>query len=353
MHRTRSITVAPQFAGLRRDSHGARSARPFIIALIGASCSLFAGVDGVVVNGTTGKPQPNVMVSLVQPGQAGMQNIASVKSDADGKFNIDKPYAPGPVLLQSVYSGVQYTQMIPPGTPTSGLTVNVFDATTNPESGKVAQHMILIEPGPAALAISETFLCENKTQQSYSDPSKGSIQFYVPDAARGKIQVTVTAPQGMPVSRPVEKTKKPGVYKVDYPLKPGETRFDIGYALPSSDSFSGKRVDTSTPTRLVTPSSVTLTGDGLDSLGQEPQTKAHIYDVKTASFDVKIAGTGSLRTPEASDQSDQRAQGEDDDGRPTVESGAARIYSQLPWVLGLTFTILALGGVMLYRKGAA
>jgi hypothetical protein len=317
-------------------------------AFLVSACSLFAGVDGVVINGTTGKPQPDVLVSLVQPGENGMQNIGSVKSGADGKFNIDKPFAPGPVLLQSVYSGVQYTQAIPPGTPTSGLTVNVFEATTNAESGKVAQHMILLEPGPAGLAVSETFLCENQTQQSYSDPSKGSIQFYVPDAARGKIQVTVTAPNGMPISRPAEKTKKPGIYKVDYPLKPGETRFDIGYALPAGDSFSGKRLDAITPTRLVTPASVTLTGDGLDSLGQEPKTKAHIYDVRNTSFDVKIAGTGSLRTPD-----DQPAQDEEDDGRPVPESGAARIYTQLPWVLGLTFAILALGGVMLYRKGAA
>jgi len=321
-----------------------------LVAFLASACCLLAGVDGVTINGTTGKPQPNVIVSLVQPSQNGMQNIASVKSDADGKFSIDKPYPPGPILLQGLHAGVTYTQVLPPGSPTTGLKLNVYDATTNAESGKVAQHMILIEPGPASLAISETFLCENQTQQTYSDPSKGSVQFYVPDAARGKIQVTVTAPNGMPISRPADKTKKPGVYKVDYPLKPGETRFDIGYELPSSDSFADKRTDAITPTRLVTPASVTLTGEGIDSLGQEPQTKAHIYDVKVASFEVKIDGKGSLRSPDASAQP---AQGEDDDGRPQIESGTARIYSQLPWVLGLTFTILALGGVMLYRKGAA
>jgi hypothetical protein len=323
--------------------------KPLIAFLAAAGC-LFAAVDGVVVNGTTGQPQPNVVVMLVQPSESGMQNLASVKSDAAGKFNIDKPYPPGPVLVQGLYSGVTYTQMLPPGSPTSGLTVKVYEATTNAASGRVAQHMILIEPGPAGMNISETFLCDNQTQQTYSDPSNGSIQFYVPDAARGKIQVTVSAPNGMPISRPAEKTKKPGIYKVDYALKPGETRFDVGYALPAGDMFSGKRLDAVTPTRLVTPASVTLTGDGLDSLGQEPQTKAHIYDVKTASFEVKIEGTGSLRSPEAS-QSGQPA--EEDDGRPQIETGAARIYTQLPWVLGLTFTILALGGVMLYRKGAA
>ena len=199
---------------------------------LSTACSLLAAVDGVVLNGTTGKPQPDVVVSLVQPSQAGMQTIGSAKSDAAGKFNIDKPYPPGPILLQGLHAGVTYTEMIPPGSPSTGLTLRVYEATTNAESGKVAQHMILIEPGPANLAISETFLCENQTQQTYSDPSKGSVQFYVPDAARGKIQVTVTAPNGMPISRPADKTKRPGVYKVDYPLKPGETRFDVAYLLP-------------------------------------------------------------------------------------------------------------------------
>ncbi len=322
-----------------------------LIALLASSCALFAAVDGMVVNGTTGKPQSGVVVTLVQPGETGMQTIGSAKSDEDGKFNIDKPYPPGPVLIQSLYAGVQYTQMLPPGSPTSGIPVQVFDATTSAESGKVAQHMILIEPGPAGLAISETFLCENQTKQTYSDPAKGSVQFYVPDAARGKIQVTVSAPNGMPVPRPAVKTKQPAIYKVDYPLKPGETRFDIVYTLPSSETFSGKRLDATTPTRLVTPPSVTLTGDGLDSLGQEPQTKAHIYDVKNAKFEVAIIGTGSLRQPDASAQ--QEDSGDADDGRPQIESGVARIYTQLPWVLGLTFAILGLGGVLLYRKGAA
>jgi hypothetical protein len=31
----------------------------------------------------------------------------------------------------------------------------------------------------------------------------------------------------------------------------------------------------------------------------------------------------------------------------------SRIYGKLDWVLGLTLAILALGGVALYRKGAA
>jgi len=35
------------------------------------------------------------------------------------------------------------------------------------------------------------------------------------------------------------------------------------------------------------------------------------------------------------------------------EETAARVYTQLYWVLGLAFAILAVGGTMLYRKGTA
>ena len=59
----------------------------------------------MVINGTTGKPQPGVVDQLVQPRRSGMQTIGSVKTDAEGKFKIDKAYPPGPVLLQAIYAG--------------------------------------------------------------------------------------------------------------------------------------------------------------------------------------------------------------------------------------------------------
>lgn len=317
----------------------------FWYLLVSASWVLGA-VDGVIVNGTTGKPQPSVLISLVQPQQSGMQTIASVKSDAQGKFKIDKDYPPGPALLQSIYEGVVYNQMIPPGSPTSGLSVKVFDSTKNPEAASAAQHMILIEPSDSGIQVSETFLFNNKSQVTFSDPAKGSAQFYVPQDATGKIQVVVNTTGGMPVPRDAKKTKEPGVYKVDYPVKPGETRFDVTYALPAGDTFAGKNFETGQDNYLVTPPSVTLTGDGIDDLGQEPQTQAHTYRLRAASFNVKINGTGSLRNPAASS-------GDDDSGEPQIQQGPARVYSKLPWVLGLTFGILMLGGAMLYRKGAA
>jgi hypothetical protein len=97
----------------------------------------------------------------------------------------------------------------------------------------------------------------------------------------------------------------------------------------------------------VTPSSVTVTGDGIEPVGQEPQTKANIYNLSGLDYNLLIDGVGSLRGDDS-----ESSQGEDG-GSPPVEVKKPRLYAQLFWVLGLAFGILALGGTMLYRRGAA
>ena len=314
--------------------------------LVASGSWLLGAVDGVVINASTGKPQAGVMVSLVQPGTGGMQTLASVKSDIDGKFKIEKEIPPGPALLQGQHQGATYNLMLAPGGPTTGLNLNVYDTTSKAGTTKITQHMVLIEPSPSALQIGETILVDNDSKFTFQDPAKGSLQFYLPKSAEDKVQVTINAAGGMPIRRPAEKTAQAGVYKVNYPVRPGETRFDISYSVPASVQFAGKILHARGATRLVTPSSVTLSGDGIESLGQEPQTQAHIYNVAGSTYEVKIEGIGSLRSPEATQQ-------EEDSGAPQIEQAPARVYTRLWEVLGLAFVILGLGGALLYRKGAA
>jgi hypothetical protein len=318
-----------------------------LIGILASGSWLLAGVQGVVTNATTGKPQPGVVLMLVQPGQGGMQTLANAKSDADGKFNIDKS-PEGMALVQAIFGGAIYNTMLPPGSLMSNVQVKVFDSTKDAAVGRAVQHMILLEPSADALHVSETFLFDNKTQTTFSDPGKGSAQFFVPPTAQGKPQVVINSPGGMPIPRDAEKTPQANVFKISYPVKPGESRFDISYSLPAGSAFAGKMIDPDVQTFLVTPPSVTLSGDGIDSLGEEPQTHAHTYKVRTASYEVKTEGTGSLRNSESAGQ--QPA--EEDTGAPKIEISDARIYGKVSWILGLTFAILALGGVMLFKRTA-
>jgi len=330
----------------RLDERAPRCALLVFCLLTPVSCVLGA-IEGTVINGTTGKPEPSVKVSLVQPGANGMQSIASSTSDANGKFSIDHDLPPPPALLQADYKGVQYTQVQPPGRPTTGIQFQIFESANKPPKEMQMAHLIMIEPSPTSLEINETFLIRNESNTTFQDSSNGTAQFYPPKAARDKVQVSVTPPTQMTIQRQAVKGAKPGSFKIDYPVRPGETRYDMHYTLPASETFSGKVVEGERPTTVVTPVSVRLSGDGIKEMGVEQDVQARLYQVTAPTFEVKIEGTGSIRERQG------KADPEEDTGQPKTTEILARVYDKMYWVLGLTFGILALGGTLLFRKGAA
>jgi preprotein translocase subunit SecG len=146
----------------------------------------------------------------------------------------------------------------------------------------------------------------------------------------------------MPVPQAAEKTGTPNVYKVAFAIKPGETRIDITYNVPfnAPGTFEGKILYKGGPTRLVAPSGVTIHGDNIQPIGQEPKTQATIFDVKGNDFKAEISGAGSLEGAE-------EAGGES--GGASYEEIKPKVYSKMTWILALTFGILTLGFILLYR----
>ncbi len=308
---------------------------------------LLGAVSGVVTNGTTTQPQSGVSIRLVQPGASGMQTLGSATSAPDGSFRIDKDAGPdGPAILQATYTGVTYTKILPPGTPTTGVEVVVYNATADPPPDMVTQHLILLEPGAATLKVSETFYTTNGSRLTYQDTSNGSVRFYLPEGAPTDLQATIDS-TGVPIRRPIERGKQAGVYKITYPLKPGQTRIDLEYTLPAAATFSGRLVPGGPAARLVTPATVTLSGDGITDVGQEPSTGARVYAVSGTSFKARILGVGSLGTGSTA------APEEDAMAPKCCEEVPPRMQSRMGWVLGLGFGILFLGGALLYRRGPA
>jgi hypothetical protein len=148
----------------------------------------------------------------------------------------------------------------------------------------------------------------------------------------------------MPVQRPAEATETPGVYRVSYPVKPGETEFTIAYTLPSTEQFTSRKV-TKVETRLVVPRGLTLAGDGVSALGMDPSGRAALYSVSGEEYSVTIAGTAAAQNGAASE--------EEDTGAPRIQQKNPRLYGQLPVVLALAFAVLLLGFVLLYQSTRA
>ncbi len=342
----RNTVTVPVFAPSRASGPVPLLALLFLVC----GSSLFAEISGTVTNATTGKPQAGVVVTLVHPGENGMQTLGTAKTDADGNFKIDQPVPPPPALLEAVYQNVQYNQVLPPNAPPTGVRLSVFNSTGQlPETALKQEHAVVLEPGADGIRVDETFLIGNSGNTTLLDPVKGSVQFFLPKAIQGSTKVSIQAPGGMPINRAPEKTAQTDVFKVSYPIKPGETDYEVAYTLPPSKTFAGKLLGKS-PLILVTPEAVQLSGagvkeDGIKQLGQDGPN-ARVYELSAASgasYEVSIEGTGTLQAAETAQQGE-------DDGSPKPTAGNARLYQRLPWVLGLTFWILGLGGALLYRR---
>jgi hypothetical protein len=190
--------------------------------------------------------------------------------------------------------------------------------------------------------VNETFLFTNNGKMAWSDPDRGTLHFFLPTAA-GKAQVNGTAPGGMPIPVGVLKTSQPDVAAVDFAVKPGDTRFDVTYSLPYTTGapYPGKIVTKDENTYLIAPNGITMAGDGLNDLGTEPRTQAHIFGFSGSAY--KVTFTGSEAAPPAASNDQPESSG------PQIETIMPRIYGKAPLLLALAFAILAVGFAMLYR----
>ena len=307
---------------------------------------VLAAVDGVVTNGTTGKPQGGATVTLYEVTAAGPEPLESVKSGAAGAWKIDKPFQ-GRGFIQTAFDGVTYNHMLRPGAPLAGIALAVFNVSAKMGADiKVTNHMLLLEPQGDKLSVRESYFFSNEGKLTWNDAANGTLRFVVGKEPLGPVEVNATAPQGMPIRRAAEKGRSAGEMKVDFPIKPGETRIDLAYTLPysSPSRFQTKFLLPSMQAMIAVPNGVELKGAGIKDEGKEPTTQASIFRVEARALDLVMTGTGELTGAAGGEEAASKG--------PEIEQIKSRPYDKLPLLLGLVFAILACGFALLYRSEA-
>jgi hypothetical protein len=315
------------------------------------SLPAMAAVTGTVINRSTGQPQAGATVALNRLGQGGIELIDQAKSDAQGKFTINQQVQ-GPHVIRTAFDGVTYNHMLPPGSPTTDLTIDVYNASTRPGDAKVSKHMILLEPSGGQMVVQETYLFTNAGKTAWNDPDNGTLHFFLPATANGQVKVEATAPGGMPIPAATNKSRAAETYQVDFPVKPGDTRFDLTYSVPYTEGsdYSGRVLTKDEDTYVIVPNGVTLAGAGLNDMGTEPRTQSHIYGLRGSSYKVQLTGSVAAAPADSAggDPGDQQ-----ESSGPPLEQIMPRVNDQTKLILGLTLGILALGFVLLYRAQPA
>jgi 5-hydroxyisourate hydrolase-like protein (transthyretin family) len=207
----------------------------FKIALIVLATASFAAAQnltGTVTNGTTGKPGAGVDVVLLSLSQ-GMNEAGSTRTDADGKFSFQLKEA-GPHLVRVDYQGANYFPQsgpILPGVTTT--TVTIYDSGAKPDAVSANVRVMRVQaPDANTLQVLELVAVDNKSNPPRSFVSKRTWQMYLPAGAVVD-EAAVQAPGGMPISAsPEQDSAQKDLYYFDFPLRPGESRFQIAYHLP-------------------------------------------------------------------------------------------------------------------------
>ena len=242
-----TIVIPSGVAGARsaaatesRDLLSARTLiRPFwqivLVAILFASIASAQTLTGTVKNSTTGKPSAGDEVVLLSLGQ-GMEEAGRTKADAKGNFTF-KLDAQGPHLVRVIHQEVTYHRMAPPGT--TSVEVEVYDVGKKIEGIEVVADIMRFQAGQGQLQVERTFAVNNNSKPPRTQMNEHNLEFFVPDGATiGEAQAMTAG--GQPVkSAPVpEGANAKNKYAFLFPLRPGETRFNVVYTVPYTGSVN-------------------------------------------------------------------------------------------------------------------
>ena len=322
------------------------------VTLLMASMASAGTVNGTVVNRTTGKPTPNVDLTLLSPTQ-GMREIASAKSDAAGRFTATSDaIGMGPVLIRATYHDVSFNTFLPPGRPE--VEVEIYEISSDPKTISVPSHVVIFQPQGDRLIGAEEYSVQNASQPPAAYfRTEGNFDFAIPE--NGTIgQVTTTSSMGMPVNQAaIDKGK--GRFAIAYPFRPGQTNVRLSYELPYPNNSATLKLPATYPGMkllVVAPPGVTVTGDGLTSAGQEQGMLVFSHDplAAKAALSVGLSGVGSPQSTGGAGQGQDNAQEGNSRTGPEVTAAPSRLDDFKWYLLGGLAALFAMGAILLTRK---
>lgn len=352
------------FSNLRRTAG--------IAALI-ATLSAFALADsitGTVTNKTTNKPAAGDDVVLIRLSQ-GMQETTRTKTDSHGRFSLEVPDPQGIHLVRVTHDKATYFRPAPPGT--QSVEIDVYDAAAKVEGVASEADVMRIQTDESgkSLNIVENFFVKNDSNPPRTQFSDKSFEFYLPDGAVVEGSAAL-APGSMPVkASPVPVPGEPNHYAFIFPLRPGETRFQVTYKIPYSGSFKfSPRVMMPTDTlAIMMPKSMSFSaGASAPYAAVTEETTAQTYVARSVvpsqTLDFTVGGSGQLPrdTDQAASTGNSQPSGDNSAsadtrpggglGNPIDPQGKDDPWAKYKWwILGLLGLAMAVGAGVMLKNG--
>jgi 5-hydroxyisourate hydrolase-like protein (transthyretin family) len=306
-----------------------------LLAIVSAAivASAQTSIKGTVLNKTTGKPAAGDDVVLIRLSQ-GMQESTRSKTDGKGRFTLAVPDPGGVHLVRVTHDKANYFQPVQPGTDTIDVDVYTAEAKVEGITGEADVMRIQSDPGGQNLTVVENFFIKNDSAPPKTQFSQSPFEFYLPEGAVIEGSAAL-GPGGMPVRSAPVPMGDPNHYTFIFPIRPGETRFQVSYKLPYKGSltFTPKPGMTTDTIAVMMPKSMTFkAGASAPYTSVTEETTAQTYVARNVSpsepLGFTVSGTGQLpredNAPAADQNAAQGASGAASSGAPVTSANDTR-----------------------------
>lgn len=266
-------------------------------------------VDGRLVNGTNPANVP-AKVQLDVIGLArGMSVIKSSVSDAAGKFRIDGLPADSPLLIRAEYKSVNYYGRATfDAAGKANVDIQVFEPTISSQGIRLDSLQMAFKLTGTSLSSRESYTLINETRPPQSFvPKDGSFRFSKAPGITELPSLDVIGPgSSMPVTQPPLESPDGQSYYSLYPLRPGQTAFEVSQVLPyQNGSYSYRKKFFQDVTGLqidVIPQDMTVQGGGLTRVQTDTAQNFSVYAAGPIKAGTEVVWTFSGGTPVAESQ---------------------------------------------------
>ena len=324
----------------------------FIFSLLVSAGAFAAQISGTVTNATTNKPSSGDEVTLLSLA-SGMDEVAKTKTDSQGHYTLNVPDDEAQHLVRVARQGVNYFKAAPPGTTT--VDVTVYDAATQVEGLVTDARVFHLQAGGGSMDVQELYILNNQSQPPRTKIGNQTFAVTLPDGAQMG-EASLTGPGGMPVTVAAVPSGAKDRYAYDFPIKPGQTRFEVNYKVPYSGlhEFSLKPESPLSELGVLLPKSMKFTGTAPAFSQDRDEEGLAVFFAKnvSANQEVKFSISGEGLIP-------NEAQG-GNPGQPTSESNGAPIPSSsggtreaLWFIVGALVILIGGGAFLMWRKSVS
>ena len=255
-------------------------------------------LTGTVTNGTTGKPAAGDDVILLKLAN-GMEEGGRTKTDAKGQFSFKLDDGGNPHLIRVIHEGVTYHKMAPPGT--TSVEVQAYDAAKKIEGLEVTADVMRFQADGNQIQGVRLFAVDNNSKPPRTQMNDQNFEFYLPEGAQIDTSLAKTA-GGQPVNSPPVPQKDKNRFAFIFPLRPGETQFQVVFHLPYTGSLSvdPKPLYPAQHFVVMLPKSMQFSaeGEGFQSMDDPQQSSAVVQVASNTKLGqhlaFKVSGTGTL-----------------------------------------------------------